>query len=193
MSTAVRRQPPAFSRSAGWSVALLTALVISIALPVLFGCAATRAVDTTAALDRLTAAERQATYAPFPGNMTGDPDLAGKTILIPTMPGKNVTLKTYYENGQERLSLTTERSAVLDALWAGANAADAAKFAQDQWQAQFWAEFARDMVNTALSLRAQVATEKAGAATQPSGEFQAELKTALLEWLKQQARPDGTK
>lgn len=184
--------PSACSRSVWRDVAKLLAGCAIVVILVAFaaGCAAAKAVDSTVAIERMTAAESQGTYAPFPGHMTGDPDLADKTILIPTMPGKNVTLKTYYENGQERLTLTTERSAVLDALWAGANAADAAKFAQDQWQAQFWAEFARDMVNTALSLRAQMASEQASATSQPTGEFQAELKTLLLEWLQQQAKTE---
>jgi len=185
MKTAVSRQPSAFSRSAKWNFALL-ALVSVLAVPLLMGCAATKAVDTTAGIAAMTAAESHATYAPFPGTMTGDPDLAGKTILIPTMPGKNVTLKTYYENGQERLSLTTERSAVLDALWAGANAADAAKFAQDQYMTQYWGQFARDMVQQALSLYAARAAQ-ASATSQPAGGFQAELKALLLQWLKEQA------
>lgn len=98
------------------------------------GCAGIKAVDTTSLADYATRGESHVTYSVVPGSIAGMPE---GTVAIPTVPGKDVTFRSWYPTGQPQWELTTQRSAVLDVLLSGLSDVDAAKFAADaatrQW------------------------------------------------------------
>lgn len=107
-------------------------LSIIAALPVLFGCQGTKALDLTEAFDRVTAGERTVTYVRLPpddGDSTND-------YYIPTLPGKDVEYIEYYPNGTKRRELRTRRSDVLDVMLGGFSEIEARKFLEDrEWRA----------------------------------------------------------
>lgn len=109
------------------------------------GCAGLKAGDTTKIMDYMTRGESQVTYTLVPGDVAGMP---GHTVAIPTVPGKDVRFRSYYADGTPQWELDTQRSPVLDVLFAGAISADAAKFAEDAAQR----EYAAGMVDRALSM-----------------------------------------
>ena len=121
-------------RQRGHAVRLRTRAALGVlccAAPFVFaGCASLKAVDTTAAIEALTAGESRVTYTVVPGEIAG---MSDKTLAIPTVPGKNVKFRSYYPDGKPQWELDTSRDAIVSALLSGAAGIDAAKFAHDQW------------------------------------------------------------
>lgn len=93
------------------------------------GCAGWKAVDTTAAIEAVTAGEHTVTYTVVPGDIIG---LGDKSLAIPTVPGKDVQFRySKTAEGAVEMTLGTTRSEVLDVLFAAAAGIDAEKFAED--------------------------------------------------------------
>ncbi len=162
--------------------ATLCAAVLGLAT--LGGCAATKAVDTTAAIQAVTAGESHVTYSVLAGDVLDDPQFAGKSLLIPTVPGKDVSFKLYYPSGQVRAELTTQRSHVVDTLLAGAAGIDAEKFAADErlraWVSQeraAWVELFREQM---------AARSAAGPAEASNPNLKQQFAAEFLELLRQE-------
>jgi len=151
----------------------------------LFGCAGTKAVDSTRAVQALTAGESHVTYSLVPGLEGLDPSLQGKVVAIPTVPGKDVDFKAYYPDGQMKLSLTTARSPVIDVLLAGVAGIDAEKFAEDaRMRAWVTAEREAWMALIGPMIQAKFAASLASstaAAAQPTGQWQDQMKELIAQ------------
>lgn len=166
-----------------WALATAAALAGLVG-----GCAMTKAVDTTAGLQAMTAGEQtqHVTYSLMPGALTDDPVLKDKLVALPTLPGKDITFKAYYADGRPRWELTTQRSAVLDALWAGANTADALKAAQDRWNAEYYGALMERILDRVMSVIPLMTGGGVASSqpTQPSGQTVAELKALIVEAIR---------
>lgn len=102
----------------------------------LFGCslfASRNTLDTTAAVKAVAKAGSHITYSYLPEDIDGNPDQRG--TWLPAKPNTIVSLKrkTFYENGTVKSDTALESSPTpfVDALFAGANAADAQKYAEE--------------------------------------------------------------
>lgn len=147
----------------------------------LLGCQGLRALDSTAAVAALTAGEQHVTYSTVPVPEGIDPSLAGKLLLIPTVPGKDVDFKMYNDAGQLKVSLTTTRSAVIDMLLGSIAGIDVEKFAEDARVRQ-WVSQEREAW---MALVGPMLQARASQTPQPTGE----LKQLLLEVLREKVQP----
>lgn len=170
-------------------LSLMVLLLIVGCLPV--GCAGWKAVDSTAAVQAITAGEQHVTYSMVPVPEGIDPSLQSKLLMIPTVPGKDVSFRMYNDAGQVKVELTTQRSAVIDMLLGSIAGIDVEKFAEDArmraWvsaEREAWMALVGPMIQAKFN---QSLASSAAAASQPTGQFQDELKAILLELLKQKA------
>lgn len=108
-------------------------LTLMLVVAAIGGCAYNKAVDTTAALQAIAAADSPSvtTYTLLPENILppGHP-LAGKVLAFPSVPGKDATLEVYYPDGQIAARAATKRSAVVDAIAGAAVGIDLGKAAE---------------------------------------------------------------
>lgn len=107
----------------------------------LFGCASWKAVDTTKAVDYSTRAESHVTYTMIPGDLLkNNPELEGKVLALPTVPGKDVDFQMYDSNGNLVINLKTRRTDVINALWASVQTTDDRKFVEAALERQFFSD-----------------------------------------------------
>lgn len=136
------------------------------------GCAYNRAVDTTAALQAIAAADSPPvqTYTLLPDNLlpAGHP-LAGKVLALPAVPGKDATIEVYYPDGQVAARATTRRSAVVDAIAGAAVGIDLGKAAEAA-QERAWITSEREAWMAELRPFIQAGMSRIVAPAQPSGD-----------------------
>lgn len=97
------------------------------------GCAGWKAVDSTVAADRaLDASQTNVQLSTLQGDLLGDPELAGKIIVVPTVPGKDVVFRGWHDNGQPKFEYIGSRSEVIASTLGRINEIDSGKFMHDR-------------------------------------------------------------
>lgn len=165
-------------------VVLLSA---ALALVALGGCAMNKAADTTRVAVALSEPDRgpiETHYTYMSPKATGLED----GIWVPTIPGKNVDVNySKTPEGAVNLTLKTDRSGVLQTMWAGATTADAAKAAYDIQLTQMYLDAGGQLLDRVTSLAQPfiaAAATKAAAAPSPGG---GDVKAAFLQILSDPA------
>jgi len=148
-------------------VALALALASIAGCPSQLGCAGNKTVNSTKMMDYITRGEQVQSRSALPGDALDDPALAGKVIILPNIPGKNVSFKWNYPDGTPKMELVTSRSAVLDAIFAGAMGVDAQKFAEDAAQREFFAAQLDKALGMVQPFIAQALQERVARASEP--------------------------
>jgi len=159
-------------------------VLIPLLALLLFGCAGMKAVDSTAAVQALTAGEQHVTYTLMPGLEAIDPALKDRVIAIPTVPGKDVDFKMYNDAGQLKVSLTTARSPVIDVLLASVAGIDAEKYAEDA-RTRAWISAEREAWMALIGPMLQARFNQSMQPPEPTGQWQAEVKATLLQALQE--------
>src|SRR5205085_12436735 len=94
--------------------------------------AGTRSGDTTAIATAVAESDwRGMSEVEVPGDAI-DPQLAGKTFRFKINGGKNITVDAWYDNGQQKFHVASDRSTNIDKLFGGAMGMDAQKFDQER-------------------------------------------------------------
>ena len=146
----------------------------------LCACQGLKTVDSTAAVQALTEGERHVTYTTVPVPDGIDPSLQGKLLMIPTVPGKDVDFRMYNDAGQLKVSLTTQRSAVVDMILGNIAGIDVEKFAEDA-RMRAWVTAEREAW---MALVGPLLQRQAAAPTP----YADDLKATLLELLKEKTK-----
>ena len=163
----------------------LVALFLALFVSGIWGCE--HGADTTKMTQYMTASEGSPSWQRIPPELAG-----GNPVVFATVPGKNVKLtikKT--ADGALDVSYDGNRSAVLDAIFAGVKAEDALKFAENAENRKLFLDIAQMVVGLIKdyyppgALRVPV-PGSGGATTQPASQsiqdmIRSEVKAAMPE------------